>query len=211
MEWWVTFALNHSAGPDAVYSALQGETPWTDPAFAGAIDLLNGYYQQGWWGGGVDSYFTNTFPNLYAALASGDAVFMITGSWALSELLPYFGAEAGNDATWDWAPLFPLRDGVPAQVWDLGIGQTLSINARSADPDAAAEYLDFLESDPKRQAEGVAEASLQPAPVQLAESDFPASVDERLAEHGDRPRHVGDAIGRAGAPGGPPASAAAGP
>ncbi|GAA1253706.1 extracellular solute-binding protein [Pseudonocardia aurantiaca] len=179
-EWWVTFALNHYAGPDAVYSALQGQTPWTDPVFADAINLLSGYYQRGWWGGAVDSYFTNTFPNLYAALASGDAVFMITGSWATSEILPYFGAPAGNDATWDWAPLFPLRDGVPAEVWDLGIGQTLSINAKSANPDAAAEYLNFLETDPKRQAQGIAEASLQPAPVHLSEADFPASVDERL-------------------------------
>ena len=179
-EWWITMALNHYAGPEAVYSALQGETPWTDPVFAETIDLLGGYYQKGWWGGGVDSYFTNTFPNLYAALASGDAVFMITGSWAMSEILPYFGAAAGNDATWDWAPLFPLRDGVAAEVWDLGIGQTLSVNAKTANPDAAAEYLNFLETDPKRQAQGIAEASLQPAPVQLSEADFPASVDERL-------------------------------
>jgi raffinose/stachyose/melibiose transport system substrate-binding protein len=179
-EWWVTFALNHSAGPDAVYSALQGRTRWSDPVFADAINLLNGYYQQGWWGGSVDSYFTNTFPNLYTALASGKAVFMITGSWATSEILPYFGAAAGNDATWDWAPLFPLRDGVPAEVWDLGIGATLSVNAKSANPDAAAEYLNFLESDPKRQAQGIAEASLQPAPIQLSAADFPESVDERL-------------------------------
>jgi raffinose/stachyose/melibiose transport system substrate-binding protein len=179
-EWWVTIALNHYAGPDTVYSALQGETPWTDPVFADTINLLKGYYQQGWWGGSIDSYFTNTFPVLYAALASGEAVFMITGSWATSEILPYFGAAAGNDATWDWAPLFPLRDGVPAEVWDLGIGLTLSINAKTANPDAAGEYLNFLETDPKRQAQGIADVSLQPAPVQLSEADFPGSVDERL-------------------------------
>jgi raffinose/stachyose/melibiose transport system substrate-binding protein len=69
---------------------------------------------------------------------------------------------------------------VPAEVWDLGIGATLSVNAKSANPDAAAEYLNFLESDPKRQAQGIAEASLQPAPIQLSAADFPESVDERL-------------------------------
>jgi raffinose/stachyose/melibiose transport system substrate-binding protein len=179
-EWWVTFALNHHAGPEAVYSALQGQTPWTDPIFVDTIDLLKGYYQQGWWGGSIDAYFTNTFPNLYTALAAGEAVFMITGSWATSEISPYFGAAAGNDATWDWAPLVSLRDGVPAEVWDLGIGSTISINAKTENPEAAAEYLNFLETDPKRQARGIAEAAMQPAPVQLSEADFPAEVDERL-------------------------------
>jgi raffinose/stachyose/melibiose transport system substrate-binding protein len=178
-EWWVTMALNHYAGPDAVHQALQGRMPWSDPLFVDAITLLSRYYQAGWWGGGVDDYFTNSFPTMYAALAAGDAVFMITGSWALSEILPYFGAPAGNDATWDWAPLFPLRDGVPALVWDLGIGETLSINARSHLAEAAAEYLNFLVSEPHRQAEGVADVGFQPAPVHLSTADFPPSVDER--------------------------------
>lgn len=178
-EWWVTFALNHFAGPEAVYEALQGRIPWTEPVFVDAISLLKRYFQRGWWGGSLEDYFTNRFAKMYAALASGDAAFMITGSWAFSELTPYFGEEAGNDATWDWAPLFPLRDEVPSRMWDLGIGQTLSINSRSADPDAAAEYLHFLETDSRRQAEGVADVGLQPAPVRLAEKDFPRSVDER--------------------------------
>lgn len=178
-EWWVTFALNHYAGPEAVYQALQGRIPWTEPVFVDTINLLKRYYRQGWWGGSVEDYFTNRFAELYAALASGDAAFMITGSWALSELSPYFGEAAGNDATWDWAPLFPLRDDVPAKVWDLGIGSTLSINTRSARPDAVAEYLHFLETDSRRQAEGIAEVGLQPAPVRLDRGDFPSSVDER--------------------------------
>ena len=178
-EWPVSFALNHYAGPDAVHQVLQGHLPWTEPVIVDAITLLSGWFQRGWFGGSVENYFTNSFAKLYASLASGDAVFMITGSWALSEISPYFGEEAGNDATWDWAPLFPLRDEVPQEVWDLGIGQTLSINARSARPDAVAEYLDFLETDPVRQAEGIAEVGLQPAPVPLTRADFPDSVDER--------------------------------
>jgi len=178
-EWWVTMALNHYAGPDAVHQALQGRLPWTDPVFVDAITLLSQYYRAGWWGGSVEDYFTNSFPQLYAKLASGDAVFMITGSWALSEILAYFGTPAGNDATWDWAPLFPLRAGVPALVWDLGIGSTLSINAHSPIPDATADYLNFQVSDPRRQARGIAEAGLQPAPVHLTKADFPPSADER--------------------------------
>jgi raffinose/stachyose/melibiose transport system substrate-binding protein len=178
-EWAVTAALNHYAGPEAVYQALRGQIRWTDAIFVDTISLLSDYFQRGWWGGSVENYFTNSFPKLYAALASGAAVFMITGSWAFSEILPYFGEPAGNDARWDWAPLFPLRPEVPAAVWDLGIGATRSINAHSRHPDAAAEYLNFLQTDPRRQAEGIAEAGLQPAPVQLSAADFPPGADER--------------------------------
>ncbi|HEX4249629.1 MAG TPA: ABC transporter substrate-binding protein, partial [Pseudonocardia sp.] len=151
-EWWVTMALNHYAGPEAVHQALLGRLRWSSPVFVDAITLLSGYYQAGWWGGSIEDYFTNSFPQMYAALAAGDAAFMITGSWALSEILPYFGEPAGNTATWDWAPLFPLRPGVPDLVWDLGIGRSLAINARTDRPDATAAYLNFLESDPRRQA-----------------------------------------------------------
>ena len=178
-EWWVTMALNHHAGPEAVYQALRGRLPWTDPVFVDAITTLSRYYQAGWWGGSVEDYFTNSFPQMYTALAAGDAAFMITGSWASTEIEPYFGEAAGNTATWDWAPLFPLRAGVPDLVWDLGIGRTLSINAHSDKPDETAAYLNFLESDPRRQAEGVAEVGMQPAPLELTAADFPPGTGDR--------------------------------
>ena len=176
-EWWVTVALNHHAGPEAVYQALRGRLPWTHAVFVDAISTLSRYYQAGWWGGGVEDYFTNSFPRMYAALAAGRAAFMITGSWASTEIAPYFGEAAGNSATWEWAPLFPLRAGVPDIVWDLGIGRTLSINANTDKPDETAAYLNFLESDPRRQADGVAEVGMQPAPIELTAADFPPGAD----------------------------------
>jgi raffinose/stachyose/melibiose transport system substrate-binding protein len=147
--------------------------------FVDAITLLSGYYQAGWWGGSIEDYFTNSFPQMYAALAAGNAAFMITGSWALSEILPYFGEPAGNTATWEWAPLFPLRPGVPDLVWDLGIGRSLAINARTDRPDETAAYLNFLESDARRQADGIAEVGLQPAPIPLTAADFAPGADPR--------------------------------
>lgn len=170
-------ALNHHAGPEAVYQALRGRLPWTDPVFVDAITTLSRYYQAGWWGGSVEDYFTNSFPRMYAALAAGRAAFMITGSWASTEVAPYFGEAAGNSATWEWAPLFPLRAGVPDIVWDLGIGRTLSINANADKPDETAAYLNFLESDPRRQADGIAEVGMQPAPIELTAADFPPGAD----------------------------------
>lgn len=180
-EWHMTIAFNHYSGPEAIRQALSGEIPFTDPVFVDAVSLYNDWFQKGWFGGSVDSYFTNGFTSLYQKLASGKAVFDFVGSWGFSEIAPFFGSAAGNDAKYDWGPLFPLRDGVPQEVWELAVGGTLSVNAGSKVKGKAAEYLDFLLSDPKRQGRAVAEAGLEPAPIQVAASDFPASTDPRLA------------------------------
>jgi raffinose/stachyose/melibiose transport system substrate-binding protein len=178
----ITVFMNHYAGPEAVYSALTGETPWTDPVFVETIDLLNSYFQKGWYGGGVESYFTNQYAKLYESLASGEAAGMISGSWDLTNLNAYFGEEAGNDATWEWTTLPSLREGVPDIVWDLGIGSSAGLNANFEDVDAAAEFLNFLTTDKETLLKAVADVNRQLPPIQLAASDFPESVDPRVSK-----------------------------
>jgi raffinose/stachyose/melibiose transport system substrate-binding protein len=173
-EWHVTVFLNHGAGPDNVYKALSGELRWTDPVFVDAMTRLNNWFQQGWMGGGTQRYFTNRFDTLYTDLAKGRAALQVTGTWGFQEIGPFF-----KDAEWDWAPLPALGAGVPAKVFALGIGGTSSINASSKVAPAAALFLDWLISDPKRMARGIAEAGVQPYPVQLTEDDFPAGTDQR--------------------------------
>ncbi len=68
-EWYTTMFFNHYAGPDAVYQALTGQIPWTDPVFVDAITLLRSYFSKGWFGGGIKQYFTNTFSALDSAFA----------------------------------------------------------------------------------------------------------------------------------------------
>jgi raffinose/stachyose/melibiose transport system substrate-binding protein len=178
-EWHVTIFLNHFAGPDAVHQALQGKLPWTDPVFVDAISLLNSYFQKGWFGGGVDKYFTNKFDDLYSRLAAGKAALYLSGTWSFTEIGPFFGKAAGNSATWDWAPLFPLSPHAPQEVWELSVGGTYSINSKSQDPDAVAQYIDFLVSDPKRQAKALADVGFEPVPIKLSPADFPAGADAR--------------------------------
>lgn len=179
-EWHVTVALNHYAGPEAVYSALTGKTPWTDPVFVDAIALLSSYFQKGWYGGGVKTYFTNQFPKMYKQLGSGEAAGMIAGTWEFTNLPTYFGAPAGNSATWDWATLPSLRDGVPEVVWDLGIGASAGVNAKADNIDAAAEYLNFLTTDKKTISAAVADINWQPSPIKFADSDFSTKADARV-------------------------------
>ncbi|MBB4683969.1 ABC transporter substrate-binding protein [Amycolatopsis jiangsuensis] len=181
-EWFVGVALNHGAGPEAVYSALTGETKWTDPVFVEAIDRLASYFKKGWFGGDVGMYFTNSFPAIYQQLASGKAAAMISGTWEFANLTPYFGAAAGNDATWQWSTVPSLGEGVPKVVWDLAVGQSAGVNTNFRDTDAAAGYLNFLTTDRKTIVEGVERMNFEPAPIRLGAGDFSQRADPRIVD-----------------------------
>jgi raffinose/stachyose/melibiose transport system substrate-binding protein len=179
-EWHVTVFLNHVAGPETLYRVLIGELRWTDAAIVESIALLSSYIDNGWYGGGAQSFFTNTEASMFTKLAAGEAAMMITGSWGMNGAAPYFGPEADNDAEWEWAHIPALSDKAPTRLVELGVGGTYSLNARSGVPDEAVELIDFLVSDPRRQALALADVGLSPAPVRLTEADFPASVDPRV-------------------------------
>lgn len=176
----VTIAFNHVAGPTAVYEALEGDRPFTDPAFHEAITVLADWFQKGWMGGSVENYFTNTEPELYTKLASGDAAVYTVGSWSFEHVKKYFGEAAGNDADWAWAPLPSLSADVQEGLFDIGIGETLSVNADTRHADAVAVYLDWLISNPAAQLTATATTGAAPMPLEYQDADYPADMDERV-------------------------------
>jgi raffinose/stachyose/melibiose transport system substrate-binding protein len=168
-EWFVGEFLNHSAGgPQKVYDALVGKVSWTDPDFVAAIDSLNQMQQNGWFSGGLDRYYTLTEAEAGSMFGSGEAAMKIEGSWFLENVDDYFGEAAGNNNEWGWVPM-PSATG--DAIFDLGIGQTYSINANSANPDATAQFLDYYYS-PETQARLLAKCGLVPAPVDLTGQDL---------------------------------------
>lgn len=179
IEWFATVFWNHYSGPDALYQALTGEIPFSDPIFVEAIELFDTYVQNGWFGGSRERFFSNGFEALHADLGDGKAATNVEGSWFLATIGEYF---AGNEEGWDWAPLPPLREGVPAELYELGIGSTLSVNSRAQNTEGAAAFVDYLAADKKRAAEWMAAIPAAfNAPLPFTESDFPQSMDPRVA------------------------------
>lgn len=181
-EWFTTVFLNHYAGPDALYQALTGKLAWTDPVFVDAIALMHSYFQKGWFGGGVKPYFTNTFDAQDSTFAKGKAAMDMEGSWAFSNWPNYFGENLSH-SDYDWFPIPPLRDGVPSNLFALGIGGTWSISASSKVADAAAEYLNWYYTTPKRMTAQMAALNTEPLPINVGASDFPSNIDARLKNH----------------------------
>ncbi|MFM9106742.1 MAG: ABC transporter substrate-binding protein [Chloroflexota bacterium] len=176
-EWFVGEFLNHGAGPDKVYQALTGEIPWTDPAFVAPLEMLSEMQKNGWFMGGLDRYYTTTFAEAGAAFGEGEAAMKIEGSWFIEDVANYFGEAAGNENDWGWVPM-PSTDG--AAIFDLGIGQTYSVNANSKNVEAAAKFLDYYFS-PETQARLLSECGVAAAPVDLSGQDLSA-VDSRLTD-----------------------------
>jgi raffinose/stachyose/melibiose transport system substrate-binding protein len=179
-EWHVTWVWNAYAGPQALHEALTGKRSWSDPVFVDAITMLKGWFDKGWFGGSTNDYFTNKFATLYQKLAAGKSAMMLSGSWSFTELPPYFGSAAGNNATWDWAPLPSMNAGVAAGVFPLSVGNSLSINKDCKKPDAAAGFLDYITTNPGRQLDALAAVGQEPTPIKLTAGDFPANVDPRM-------------------------------
>ena len=176
-EWFVGEFLNHYAGPQKVYDALTGKAQWTDPDFATAMEMLAQLQKDGDFMGGLDRYYTATDAERLSAFGDGKAAMNIEGSWFVSNAPLYFGEAAGNSNDWGWVPM-PSKDG--SAIYDLGVGQTYSVNAKSANPEAAATFLDFYYS-PATMARLLSECGLMPAPMSLEGQDL-SKVDPRLSE-----------------------------
>jgi raffinose/stachyose/melibiose transport system substrate-binding protein len=174
-EWFVGEFLNHGAGgPTKVYEALSGTTPWTDQSFVDSLNLLNQMQQNGWFMGGLDRYYTGTFDDASAALAAGEAAMKIEGTWFQSDAQVFF-EESGQE--WGWVPV-PSADG--AAYFDLGIGSTYSINAKSANPEGAANFINYYFS-PEMQAKLAVTCGLAPAPVTISPDQL-TGLDVRYGE-----------------------------
>jgi raffinose/stachyose/melibiose transport system substrate-binding protein len=137
-EWYVTVVLNHYAGPEKVYQALKGDIPWTDPVFVEAIEVLQSWWDKGWFS---PDYYSLSLEQGFAQMASRDAAMALNGTWAFQWENAYFGGD-GDDM--NWAPVPRLSSDAPYPAFTLGIGTLLAISANSEVPDGAAAVLDFM-------------------------------------------------------------------
>jgi len=179
-EWFVTIFYNNYAGSQAVYEALTGQRRWDDPLFVEAIHALKKYMDNGWFSGSRENYYTLQHADIWGALGDGMAAMQMTGTWGFLHTRTYF-EDTGND--WGWATLPPLREGAQPD-YALGIGSSLSINAATSNPDAVAEVLDWLYSDPQRIARLISDIGGGEfvVPVRIAREDFAPETDPRLIE-----------------------------
>jgi len=176
-EWLMTVFYSNVAGADTVHQGLTQQKKWDDPLFVESVALLNDYMQRGYFRGSKENYYATDFPDIGADLAGGKGAIDFAGTWAFGGRPTEF---KDNPDDWDWAQIPALRDGVTPS-FDMGIGSTISINAKSANVDAASEVLDWVFNDPKRAAQIIHDFPGEwVVPITLSKTDFPADTDPRF-------------------------------
>ena len=173
VEWMVGTFFGHDAGPYVTYEALTGKSPWTNPLLVDAMAKYNELWQNGWL---MDKKaFGTTLDQAWALMKLQRAAMKMEGTWAFPSV-----TQAASSWQWDWMPYPIARSGVP-QNYDLSIGGTLSINAHTRNKAAAATFLNWLYSDPKREARIIAAIPGDwVLPISIPASDFPKSYDPRF-------------------------------
>jgi raffinose/stachyose/melibiose transport system substrate-binding protein len=155
---------------------LTGAAQWTDPSFVESLTMLDQMQKNGWFMGGLDRYYTTSEADADATFADGEAAMKIEGTWWIADAPLFFGEEAGNESEWDWVPM-PSASG--EAIYDLGIGSTYSINAKTQNPEAVAEFLTYFFS-PETQAQLAVECGQAPAPVNIPAESL-SGLDPRYA------------------------------
>lgn len=174
-HYWSIF-VNHMAGPQKVYDALTGKTPWTDPEIEKAVDTMDQLFINGDFMESLDRYYTTKSTEFLTALGDGKAAMAPSGTWWMGTIGNYFGEKANNKNDWDWVS-FPTTDGKP--LFTLGIGSTYSINAATKYPKEAAKFLTYYFS-PEGQAISIAQCGVAPAPISLTSNEL-KGIDPRRA------------------------------
>jgi raffinose/stachyose/melibiose transport system substrate-binding protein len=177
--------FNHLAGPDNIKAALEGKKPWTDREFVDSITELKRFFADYF----TKDYFSLVQDDSIAILAAGEAAMYPSGTWNFQNINKFFEAEGQE---WDWTPL-PSGPGVSYPLYEMAIGATLSINAKSAKPDAIAELLNTLFTDKdvivNMNADWPGEWCL---PINtISSSDFGTRIDPRYARSIEM---IGDAV-----------------
>lgn len=133
--------LAHQMGADAAQEYLDDivirgsrDRTWLEPGNVEAARIVQEWAQKGYF---VDGYTALGGDDALAVFEAGVAAIFIQGSW-------YSSSIAGVDFDVAFRPFPPVERGgeLPPQIG--GMATPLGINARSAHPDVAAEFLDIL-------------------------------------------------------------------
>lgn len=108
---------------------------WTTPENVETATTLQGWVNSGYFNDGVNG---TDYDAAWQALAGGDGVFLIGGSWLAADL----GDAMGDDVGF-FVP--NTADGTPATTG--GTGLPFTITSAADNTDVAAAYIDFITSD----------------------------------------------------------------
>lgn len=141
LDGWPTFhqfsmTANQMAGPDGVQQLVQGQGSWNSPEIVTAIKSY--FVDMRDAGCFSDDVNAITYDDGNALFYSGQSLLHTTGSWLVTEIETNM-----PDQDVRFVP-FPEISGGKGRAWVSGVGSAYYITSGAENPDAAAQFLEYL-------------------------------------------------------------------
>ena len=138
-EDYASLFLTHFAGPDAIYAALMGETPFNTPEMQLAVSTSAEWFKKGY----LSDYVNLDWGESAMLLGAGKAPFFFGPTKFFQFAAPFFTGENADNLRFK---AFPEGSPGIGEVYAVGATAVLGINANSSSEkqDAAAEVLNII-------------------------------------------------------------------
>ena len=133
----------------------------------------------GYWSGDLETYYSLAWDDFNAEFVNRESAMLMIGTWGFNVTATNF-AEVSDD--WDWAALPILHPQAGDKPnYQLATGGTMSVNAASKNPEAAAKVIDWILSDRARvlNVTGQLGYGAWLMPLHYEDSDFDPNIDPR--------------------------------
>ncbi len=175
ISWWQSMLWGRYAGAEAVDNVMFGEGRWDEEPFVQASAKLKEVADHGCFG---PNALAELQDDVEARFWRGDIPMIYTGPWVIEAGLQALGDDISKFSV--FTPPSPV-DGEPViSTEDIGTGWY--INAQTAHPDAAADFLNFMLFTPESRTRLLEAGSVPVGELDLEGVDLPVIVQEVFAE-----------------------------
>lgn len=126
--------LNSFVGPDQVKQAIAGEIPWTTEGFGAALDQLASLYTSGY---ATANPLSIVYEDANRSFYAGEGAMRVTGTWIVPDFVDNMGENVGFF-------YLPMGSEDLASCPPGGLGDGVVVNAKTAHPDEAMLFVDYM-------------------------------------------------------------------
>ncbi len=134
---WQSMLWGRFAGPEGVDNVMYGDGRWDEEPFVQASAKLKEMNDAGWFG---PNPLAELQDDVVAQFWRGDVPMIYTGPWIIADAVRDLGDEVGKVSVFQVPP--PIEGDPIYPTQDIGTGWY--INSQTANPDVAADVLNFL-------------------------------------------------------------------
>jgi raffinose/stachyose/melibiose transport system substrate-binding protein len=172
---WQTLLWGRFAGPEGIDNVMFGDGKWTDQPFVDATNVLKELNDAGYFG---PNALAVNYDDIMAQFWRGEIPMTFTGTWVIGDAVVALGEGIQDYGIFQLPPVTAEQAVNPTQ----SIGTGWYINAKSPNPDVAADILDYIFFKPESRAALLESGDTVPVgPLDLEQVNLPVLTEEVFA------------------------------